>query len=185
MPKSARAIHTEFVNGLARKLILEAVRYSRPKIPSKTLQDAIEVVHKGRGYYLMQLTYYWSYYVHYGRGEVKGNPFLVYFRNPADDPRLSGGYPRTARGARRLSKGEWDYWVGQNKLARRRGNVEPMVVVKAVSPTSKYKAGGLHPSLFWDDDHGMLGFRVRREQIVREELRKFVLGRLPSRDFSK
>lgn len=58
--------------------------------------------------------FYWAIYYHDGRGPIHARPgkFLVFFRNPDDDPRINGAarnYPRRASDIQRLSlsKGEF------------------------------------------------------------------------------
>lgn len=58
--------------------------------------------------------FYWAIYYHDGRGPIQARPgkFLVFFRNPDEDPRINGAarnYPRRATDIQRLNmpKGEF------------------------------------------------------------------------------
>lgn len=75
--------------------------------------------------------YYWALYYHDGRGAMTAKPgkFLVFFRNPDDDPRIDGparNYPRRAQDAKKLtlSRGEF------NRLLRSRR----LIATKRVGP---------------------------------------------------
>ena len=67
--------------------------------------------------------FYWAVYYHDGRGPIKARPgkFLVFFRDPDDDPRIRGSardYPRRAADARKLSlsKGQFNRLLRSGRL---------------------------------------------------------------------
>ena len=54
--------------------------------------------------------FYWSRWYHDGRGRIslKGKKgFLVYYKDPSQDPRISAGYPLQQRNRRRLTKAQF------------------------------------------------------------------------------
>lgn len=58
--------------------------------------------------------YYWAVYYHDGRGPINARPgkFLVFFRDPDDDPRIDGSarnYPRRASDIQRLNLSKGDF----------------------------------------------------------------------------
>lgn len=79
--------------------------------------------------------YYWAVYYHDGRGSIRARPgkFLVFFRDPDDDPRISGSsrdYPRRAVDNRRLklSKAEFRSLLKSKRL----------IATKRVGPASAH-----------------------------------------------
>lgn len=67
--------------------------------------------------------FYWALYYHDGRGPIRARAgkFLVFFRDPDDDPRINGAarlYPRRASSIRRLnlSKGEFNRLLRSGRL---------------------------------------------------------------------
>ena len=84
---------------------------------------------------LVLTDFYWAIYYHDGRGPIRARPgkFLVFFRDPDDDPRINGAarnYPRRSSDIQRLnlSKGEF------NRLLRS----GRMVATKRVGPADAH-----------------------------------------------
>ena len=72
---------------------------------------------------LVLTDFYWAVYYHDGRGPIKARPgkFLVFFRDPDDDPRIDGSarnYPRRISDARKLSlsKGQFSRLLRSGRL---------------------------------------------------------------------
>lgn len=170
-----------FLSDLALDLAKFAAEYSKPSIPSDTLQQHIET-RKVPGGAEMLLRYYWAVYLHYGREPARPvkSLYLVFFRDWKDDPRLSQGYPRS-NPPRRLTKAEMQTWSKRNKAARALGKPEPMVVVAKVAEDSKYsKPGFSHPALFWSNRHGMKGFGESMRPYISKKITEFLRTRLYS-----
>lgn len=132
-------------NRIERKAAPLLIAEVRPKIPSKTLRKAIRYEKGTRGYRLT-IPYYWARYVHDGRGPIRMPPgrYLVYFRNPSDDPRLRGGRPKTEQDVDHLTRAEFLVLLGENDRRRRAGQPPLMIVKRTVGPmraTPFFKTG--------------------------------------------
>lgn len=80
--------------------------------------------------------YFWSGILDEGRGTVRprSKRFLVWFDNPRDDPRLSGGYPKRRSDVKRLTRRQFTVWSRRNREAIKAGRRPPMVVTKGPIP---------------------------------------------------
>lgn len=94
-------------------------------IPSKTLANAVTVRSrlKPRPGLAMNIPHYWAKYYHDGSGPVsmpKGQ-YMVWFRDPKDDPRLKGGHPVKKSDVRSLniSRSHFTSLVREGKLVVR------------------------------------------------------------------
>lgn len=138
------------------------------------------------------IPHYWAIYVHDGRGSFgpgsKATPgkkarFLVWFRDPHDDPRLQHAMQVQRRvNVRRLTKDQFKFWLKQNKFARDRGLPEPMVVHGWPNRPGA-KVGPTPGKFFFGNEpgQGMAGFmqgiaRHEAKQIVQEDMRE-ILGK--------
>lgn len=77
----------------------------------------------------VEVPIYWARWYHYGRGPVHAKPgkVLVWFKNPKQDPRISGGYPARKRSdVRRLNKREFYEYLYQDP--------RPIYVRESVGP---------------------------------------------------
>lgn len=162
----------EFLNDLLSKLLDEALIHALPGIPSKTLQANLEQKFYAPGYGALYLDAYWAILLHDGRNKISKAP-LIWFRNPADDPRLSRSgkfdpyLTRYADYLGRMSDSEWFYWVQQNKKARREGRPLPMIVRWG-------GVAGVTGSYFFDNDVGMKGFKEKADVIVKREYEAYL-----------
>lgn len=106
---------------------------ARAACQSKTLRAAIRVVPQEDGF-VLNVPHYWAVFYHDGRGPVVAAPGkkLVYYKNPADDPRIAGGYPVRLSQVRRLSKAEFYRDLRAGKL----------VVVDSVGPAPPHEFMG-------------------------------------------
>lgn len=115
--------------------IKKAYRKVKPKIPSRTLRQALrwEVTPRPRAF--LEVPHYWAVYYHEGvRGPIRPrrSKYLVWFQKAKDDPRLNNGVgPVRGRDIRRLTKQQWEDGLRRNYLRRRRGLRPFMIVVRS------------------------------------------------------
>lgn len=95
--------------------------------------------------------HYWIPYYHDGRGGFgpKDQPYLVYYRNPRDDPRIAGGYPLRRSDTKKLTPSQFREGMRTNYALYRKnpggGRFQHMVVKglaggsKRVGPTRPHK----------------------------------------------
>lgn len=119
----------ELLQRLALVIASEARNILRGRIKSKTLARAMEVATQnvpGLGIGLVTFPHYWARYYHDGRGPVTARPghYLVFFKNPDDDPRIAGGYPVKLTDVRRLTKAEFQRFLKEDRI----------IVTKEVGP---------------------------------------------------
>lgn len=129
--------------GSIAQSVLEAAKL---KCESRTLRAAMELSIEDNEI-ILSVPHYWAQWFEGGRGAVFARPGhkLVFYKNPAEDPRLSGGHPVRASDIRRLTKAEFYRDLRAGKL----------VVVDSVGP-----AAG-HP--FFD-----ASLRFKALQLLRE-----------------
>lgn len=138
---------------LLAEIGLLARRQAASKIQSETLRAALFVdIVPTEDAVRVGVPHYWAIYYHDGRGPVRAKPgkWLVYFKDPAKDPRIQSGYPERAASIVRLSREEF-----QEALAR-----DELIVVKSVGPAAP------HPFF----TRGMDGFQDK----VHEPARRFM-----------
>jgi len=165
----------------------------RPAIPSKTLRRASRFVQEpgaanadgvsqSRG--KLTIPHYWAVIVHDGRKRVTAKPgrVLVWFRNPAQDPRFpgkstparlsdlrsggaSGIVGSRGPGRRRLTRSEYRFWLKQNAKIKDKDK-RPMIVAKSSGPVTGDPFFGNEPG------EGMAGFLSQVNGIALEEVRK-------------
>lgn len=101
---------------------------ARAGCQSKTLRQALRVLKTDDGF-VLNVPHYWAQWFHDGRGPVTARPGkkLVFYKNPADDPRIQGGYPVRLSDVRRLTKTEFyrDLKAGKLIVAERVGPQGP------------------------------------------------------------
>jgi len=88
------------------------------KIPSKQLIEGLEAIELSDGVGILHIPHYWAAYVHDGRPPVTPQTasFLVWFKNPAEDPRYPGGrYPVYRRDIKRLSQAQFKAGLARNR----------------------------------------------------------------------
>lgn len=95
----------------------QALALAKAACNSRTLRDALKIVLTPTGFRL-EVPHYWAKFFHDGRGAFGpgggGKKLLVYYKNPAEDPRIQGGHP--VQPARRLTKEEFYRDWGRRKL---------------------------------------------------------------------
>lgn len=149
---------------ILKKIVTAARQRARAACPSKTLRRAMQIQLVSQTEARIHIPHYWAVFYHDGRGSIvaKGKK-LIYFANPADDPRLSGGFPVTRGDIRHLSKAEYDAGLKKNSELRGTGRVH-MYVLDSVGPMQ-----GTH---FFDE--GMKGFVDVVNRIVKKEIGRAV-----------
>lgn len=177
--RKARKTHQDFLRSLAQDITRDAYQYAHPNVRkvSNTLAQfmKMEMVSEREGLIVSALSvpHYWAGILHFGRGPVspQAASVLVWFRNPRDDPRYPGGvYPQRKSQIRKLTKGQWDFWVAQNRLARANNLPEPMIV--------RRWSGGTKPRPFFSNhppDGGMAGFPKRAFGLAAAAARQHIL----------
>lgn len=85
------------LEGLKRALLtdlaIQWLQITKHVTESETLSEAMtKQVDIDRDEIALFVPHYWAVPYHEGHGPVK-NKFMVFFPNPADDPRIQGGYP--------------------------------------------------------------------------------------------
>ena len=96
---------------------------------SRAIGESLQVV-STEGKVAVETPYYWALYYHDGRGAIKAKSGhrLVYFKDIADDPRISGrNYPERASDVKRLTKDQFYKFL--------RDPSKGMVVADRVGPT--------------------------------------------------
>lgn len=107
---------------LARLARREARAFAR----SQTLRETMFVELRTPDVAVVGVPHYWAVYYHDGRGPVRARNarFLVYFKDPAQDPRILGGYPVREGEVKRLTAAQF----------RRAVELDQVIVTRAVGP---------------------------------------------------
>ena len=101
----------------------KALEFTKTSTPSTTLKKAMTASYRKlpRGHQIIvHIPHYWAEYYHDGSGPVsmpKGR-YMVWFRNPKDDPRLKGGYPVKSTDVKRLklTREQFTRYIKEGKL---------------------------------------------------------------------
>lgn len=169
---------TRFFNKLTNTLGRLASAKARPQIPSRTLRRALIVIRISDREVKMNITHYWAVFVHQGRKSKRlaGNRFMVWYRNPKEDPRLQpfGGQtpPRVSQliGLRQVIS------AAQFKADKAAGKIifaQEVRATRGVPFFSNEAGGGMHG--FVDQANATATPLVRRhilKQIGKENLRE-------------
>jgi hypothetical protein len=116
-----------------REIAEQAAVRVRRHIGSRTLREAMRVTTDGRSWWL-GVPHYWAAYYHDGRDRARPHPptrYLVWYPNPADDPRHGGVYPERVRDIQKL-----DIPLSQLSADVKAGRA----VIARVSPRNKRRA---------------------------------------------
>lgn len=167
-----------FYSSLLQELGERAEDKARLAIGSRTLRQALEHEQTGLTTAQIFVSHHWSVFYHDGRGTAlpKGQ-FLVWFRNPRDDPRNIPGYPKTTSQIKKLTPAQWQRGLMLNTLHRANGGsyeTQPMIIARRSSPTRGAE--------FFTT--GMLGFKQIAAPIVRARFERF-LDRVVEEDETK
>lgn len=163
-----------FSNKLLRQLLALGVLTAKPSIPSTTLREALRPIvdlpgQVGR----LHITHYWALFVHDGRrggfGPKRGR-YLVWFRDPKQDPRLRGGKtPARAAQLRQLTGAQWRAGLKANRAARAAGQPPVMIVTPWVAKGTKAR-----PFFSNDAGGGMASFPAKARELIGAEFSAYV-----------
>lgn len=131
-----------------------ASRRAKSKLKSETLKDSLFIeLRPTESEVVVGVPHYWAIYYHDGRGPIRARPgkWLVYFKDPSEDPRIKGGYPERAADVVRLTREQFLTALAANKL----------IVTKEVGPA------GPHPFF----SRGMDGFQEQVHEPARRYMR--------------
>ena len=124
----------EVLSQAKRNLLAMSTDSRRAQALREDLRVQIIDVGEGVSEAAILTDYYWAIYYHDGRGPINARPgrFLVFFRNPDDDPRIGGArrdYPRRASDIRplQLSRGRFTQLLREGRMVatKRVGPAEP------------------------------------------------------------
>lgn len=167
---------------LLHELLREAQVVIRPQIPSTRLREAlsIQLDQAQRGFGALFIPHFFALFVHDGRASVgpKTARFLVYFRNPDDDPR--GPTPQRASQQKKLTKDQFQRGLERNRVLEKLnpsgGPFQHMIVVKTPDGLPG-RVGPAAGSFFFT--RGARAFEEKVPQIVHRKLEEFILRHLP------
>lgn len=102
---------------LRARVAQQALELARAACNSETLRAALRITLTPTGFRL-SVPHYWAKWFHDGRGAMMAAPGkrLVYYKNPAEDPRIQGGHPVELAQLRKLTKEEFYRDWGRRKL---------------------------------------------------------------------
>lgn len=157
MASSARA----FLIDVARALAEDARETALPHIPSQTLRRGARAQTNVAvpGEAAVHIPHYWAIYVHDGRSPFrmpKGR-YMVWYRDPSQDPRLKGGRPERRAAVRRLRLTKAEF----HRLARAGQIVVASEIRKPTRPSPFFSNTGVMRSFL-----GKAGGIVQREWRV-------------------
>lgn len=136
-PKQFRQIPNWASALLALKLKRIITSTERGRI-SESLRRALRVSSLGKGKASVSVPHYWAPFYHDGRGRAprtnRTGKFMVWFKDPGDDPRWGPNLPVFRSEVRRLTKEEFQAGLEEN---RRRGPGNPFMIVAKFSPAAK------------------------------------------------
>jgi len=127
------------MNVLLRRIGDIAYRKVKPKIKSRTLKKSLRRV-LGNNTVTLNIPYYWAAWYHDGtkrKTSTRTGGYLVYFKNVINDPRVKGGYPRTAAQVKKLTKEQFREGLIRNKTLSPE-DPRYMVVRKSVGPSPEH-----------------------------------------------
>lgn len=185
--------HKHLLPDLAEELSKKGYQKAVVSIRSRQLRRSLSRQNVAPGSWVLHIPQYWAVYLNDGRGPVvpRKASFLVWFRNPKNDPRLNAGRsPIRLAETRRLSKAQFQYWAAKNREIIKRYRRQtgkriltsadyeamklPMIVVK-MSPKHGGSVPGQH---FFDNDAGMQGFKDEASQHIQQRVGGHVLSEL-------
>ena len=165
---SQRSIDS-FVRRLADEMAALGAGIAKKGIPSKTLKQGLQIVKDSDGDRVLYIPHFWAIYVHDGRGAIKmpKGSFMVFFRDPANDPRRQKGKtPVRANELRRLTQSEFQRGLELNRIARKVGATPYMYVTPYVK--------GVQGSFFFVNEGNMAPFVQQAKLIGRDRGLAFI-----------
>lgn len=171
----------DFKINLMFELLTSAQRHIKPDIPSARLRRTLQIRIQQRGTKGdLFLTQFWAIIVHDGRRGFgpKDAKFLVFFVDPADDPR--GPTPNRAADQRKLTAAEFQAALDRNKALEQinpsGGPMQHMIIVKDASGAPGRVSGVPARPFFLD--LGAQRFESLVDDIVIREMDKFVSSQI-------
>lgn len=185
---------TPLLPKVAEELSKAGYRKAIVAIRSKQLRAGLKRVKRGDSVWALHIPHFWAVYLNDGRKAVspKTATYLVWFRDPKQDPRLNNGRtPERASQIRRLTQAQFKKFAAINrkkiKAYKQRTGKRiltssdyasmnlPMVVVKQ-SPRSGDSVPGQH---FFDNvPGGMGGFIEEASSIAKRMTSEHVMSTL-------
>lgn len=156
-----------FLRRLLTKLTHAAKIAVLPNIPSRVLRDGLETVVEDGGFGYLYIPHYWALYIHDGhRGPIRPYraQYLVWFRDPRDDPRLRDGYPIRETDVKRLTKDEF-YEAVEIQRQRDIAGLPAYVYIRKFRPASP-------PRQFFETN--LSRFEARADRLVADTFDRFV-----------
>lgn len=123
-----KAILRSVLQAIGERELAEA----RRRVPSKTLRAAMQlIIEESDARARVFVPHYWAVYLHDGHNGINPRTArkLVFFDDPADDPRRPNGPPERFSGERRLTKAEYERGLEINRERAARGLRPFMYVV--------------------------------------------------------
>lgn len=136
----------------------KARAFCRSETLKRSFQTAWSAVANGAVGYI-SVPHYWAKYLHDGRKAIrKPDGILVWYKNPADDPRIQPSRPVYRSDNKKLTKQQFvdDYRAGK------------LIVAKEVGASTD-KANP-----FFSDTGGMQGFKEEVDRIVADETYRYM-----------
>jgi len=129
---------------------------------SRTLADnlTVRVSQASPGRSNVYIPHYWAIFVHDGRGPFgpRSAKWLVWYKNPFEDPRLEDGVrQKRFKDTRRLTKDQFQTDLALGKL----------IITKRVTES-------MRPNRFFDNDDGMRGFSNSLSKIIPKTFSSYV-----------
>ena len=124
---------TEVVDKIVAAVAEPILNVSRAMCESRTLRQALKIERTDTGF-VLSVPHYWAAFFHDGRGTVNARPGhkLVFYKNPAEDPRIAGGYPVRLSDVRKLTRAEFYRDLRAGKL----------IVTERVGPSGPHEFMG-------------------------------------------
>jgi hypothetical protein len=112
-----------FTEEFIEVLKTQALEFVKTSTPARSLKQAMTSFYRKlpRGHQIIvHIPHYWARYYHDGSGPItlsKGH-YMVWFKDPKDDPRIRGGYPVNRSDIQRLtlSKEEFTRLIKEEKI---------------------------------------------------------------------
>ena len=160
------------IRAVLEDLGLRELARVKSRIGSQTLREAIRlIINESEQRADLFIPHYWAIWYHDGHGRVYPRQArkLVFFDNPQNDPRLSGGRsPERASQVRRLTRDQYQEGLRRNQERAAQGRRPFMFVVDSTGPAAP------HP-FFRDLEKGAA---QRADQIVLDTFERELLAQL-------
>ena len=157
------SLSTRILERALKRGLDKARTYCTSKTLSRAMYQRISFEGKVKSTGQIRVAHYWARYFHDGINARVGK-VMVWFKNPADDPRLKGGYPVQRNQVKRLNLSKKEFF--DLKAAGK------LIVTKFAGPTKKPQ------NPFFSNTGGMAGFDKEVDVIAQQETYNYVEARL-------